>query len=161
MVKNQIKGMGGWLLVFTLTVTVRPLINVLGVIGAASLMIQVPGSALVMSAYSLFTLIIALYGAWVAYTLWVLKPNALITVRNYFGVLIAYSLIVALLRFLPHGVSGEVAEFLKDTGSQALRNVVYIAIWTTYLRRSRRIINTFYSSTEPAQNKTYQEIGAQ
>jgi hypothetical protein len=93
-VDGQLRGMGGWLLVFTLTMTVRPLLSLLGVLGVASLMMLEPDPAPAFSLYVLLTLAIAVYTGWAAYTLWALKPTALISVRNYFGGLLVYALLV-------------------------------------------------------------------
>ncbi len=139
--------MGGWLLVFTIALTISSPLRLWAAFVAANLMMTEPDATMVFGLYSMFTLLIGVYTAWVAYVLWILKSTALLSVRTYFGSLVVYSLVVALLRLLPHRTSGIGTEFLNSTGRDAFRNIVYIAIWTTYLRKSRRVANTFPAAT--------------
>ena len=86
-------------------------------------------------------LALALYTAWMAYVFWRLKPNAVRLLRPYFTALLIFSIALVVLSSGPK-VSGR-EEFLKALPRAAFATVIYIAIWTTYFRKSKRVANTF------------------
>jgi hypothetical protein len=142
--------MGGWLLFFTITLTVRALIDLFGALGALAIMVDKPGSELVLGTFATATLGLAGYTGWVAFAFWRLKPNAVRLLPAYFGALLGYGLIVAVLRFVPHAATPEATEILDAWAKTAFSIVVYIAIWTTYFRKSQRVANTFRAPIAPA-----------
>ena len=144
------RGMGGWLLFFTITLTLRGLIDLFGALGALAILVDKPGSELVLGTFATATLGLGAYTAWVAFAFWRLKPNAVGLLPAYFGALLGYGLIVAILGLAPLAQTPESAKILDSWGRTAFSIVVYVAIWTTYFRKSQRVANTFRAPIAPA-----------
>ena len=140
--RGEARGMGGWLLFFTITLTVRPLLMLVTTLATLGLMSEA-SSTLALGLVAIVTLAVAAYTAWMAYVFWTLKPNAVRSLRAYFGVLLAYCLFAALVRLIPHYPSSEISALLDGLARSAIGGLVYVAVWTTYFTKSRRVANTF------------------
>lgn len=135
------KGMGGWLLFFVITLALRALLALLNALGLVMLMGQFPSARNALGALAALQGVMAVYTGWLAYVFSRSRPDAVKQLVPYFGFLLAFSLMVVLLRLWIHepGLQN-VADSLPRT---AIAGVCYIAIWTTYFRKSRRVANTF------------------
>ncbi|MDD3284079.1 MAG: thioredoxin domain-containing protein [Patescibacteria group bacterium] len=136
---NKLKGMGGWLSFFILSLIIS---NVLTIIEGAkdiSLILSFPYLVswmpyfLILLDVLIFGSVIA-FGAYAIYSFIKLKPNAV-----HLGKM--YLIIVFLNNVMPFIFSGETISY--DEGSVVSRALGYCITWFLYLSLSERIKNTF------------------
>ena len=86
------------------------------------------------------------FSVYAGVSLWRIKPGAVDTAKRYLWCALAYCAVASLLPFmagLPSEVDGNmIAEVFKN----AIRMVAYVAIWSAYLNKSKRVKATFASA---------------
>ena len=138
---DEPRGMGGWLLFFTVTLAARTVLGLVNVLGTLSVMSQTTGSKGALGALAGVSFIVAVYSGWVAWVLWRLKPTAVHLLPSYFTCLAVYGVFLIALPYVPHDAS--VTRFLANLGPGGIAMLVYVGVWIRYFKASRRVANTF------------------
>ncbi|MCH7986957.1 MAG: DUF2569 family protein [Acidobacteria bacterium] len=64
--------------------------------------------------------------------------------------LLAYNILASLLPFLA-GLPAEANEaMIREVATGLFRSIIYIAIWSSYLKKSKRVAATYVSATGQA-----------
>lgn len=142
------KGVGGWLLLFCLSLTFfNPLLSmrnlVAGYQGLQPYFQQIPNLLIFAILHSLFSLGVIGWGIYAGAKLWRVRLNAVTIAKSYLLGLIGYAILSTFLPFVT-GLPGEVAKTLSiGTVKVIPSTLVYMAIWYTYLNKSKRVKATF------------------
>jgi hypothetical protein len=145
MSRIQHKGVRGWLLLFCLSMTVRPLIMVY------TLAVQIPAFATqadpkaILLLYYCLSIAIVCFGLYSALLLWTVNHRAPTVAKVYLFAFLIYWTLVALFTFLlpPGEQTTRLAAFFRILQKQLLAAVFYSLLWLTYLYRSERVANTY------------------
>ena len=139
-------GMGGWLLLFSLSMTVRPLLAMVGVLGGLVLFATVPEDRLFMGSYIGLSVPMVGYCCYAAFLLWSKEASAPWVTRRYLWVFLAYGVLLSLLSIGVRPKTQQVEALVRGLIFQGAGSVVYSLIWLRYLKVSVRVRNT-YSQT--------------
>jgi hypothetical protein len=150
-VEEQYKGVGGWLLLLCINLTILdPASIVVGVFGALPLadfeknpemvrfMLTSGGCRLALAAFSLYSGI----------ALWRIQPDGPTIARRYFQAATIYS---AFALLLPSIVGLPEELYMEMAGASLLSSVVtisYVTVWYVYLVKSKRVRATFQPKDE-------------
>jgi hypothetical protein len=144
------KGVGGWLLLLCLGLTVFGPVSTLyflatGYTEASQLFDQFPGLKVITVVDSLLGLGLMAFSIYAGTGLWSIRPGAVQMAKRYFLFFLGYYAVAAILPFLaglPAAVNeAMIGEVVKDT----LRGVLYFAVWYSYLNKSERVRSTYAS----------------
>ena len=138
---DEPRGMGGWLLLFTLSLGLRCLLSLVSVFTPLSLLVTHPGSRGALLAAAAANLASAIYTGWMATILIRLKPEALRRLPPYFAFLLAYGVFGICLPYFPHDT--DLTRYLASFAVSGIMMLVYVGIWVAYFKNSRRVANTF------------------
>jgi len=143
---TRLRGVGGWLLLFCLSLTIfvplATLRNAASSLGAASLAgSDSPGYAAAARITTILDVLVAAWGVYVGVQLWAVRRNAVRTAKRF---LIA-SLAVAVASVPIWLLSGDEMAGLCTmvAGLQAGATGLYVAVWYSYLSKSRRVAATY------------------
>lgn len=130
------KGIGGWLILPALNITIIPIAIAAG-LAAGVAQLDGPGDLLDLPALNkslgIAILLLLFFGIFSAYAFWTKKASA---PRLFCTFLFIIPMISLAMIFIDDDTSGEDVRGLAAT-------LIYAAIWTSYMRRSRRVRNTF------------------
>ena len=138
---DEPRGMGGWLLFFTLSLGLRCLLSLVSVFGPLSLLDTHPGSRGALLAVAAANLGSSIYTGWMASIFIRLKPDTLRRLPPYFAFLLAYGLFGICLPYFPH--DADLTRYLASFGVSGIVMLIYVGIWVGYFKNSRRVANTF------------------
>ncbi len=155
---DQLKGVRGWLLVFCLSMTVRPLITVYTVIVLLPAFTSPTDPFAILLGYYSMTIAIVAFGLYSAFLLWIVHKNAVITAKVYLVAMLIYWILLAFFPLLlPSDMQeSRLATYFRLFQHQLLSAIGYFVIWFSYLSKSKRVANTYApealpsSSTVPA-----------
>jgi Protein of unknown function (DUF2569) len=145
------QGVGGWLLLFCLSLTLfNPLLGIYNLVSgysaASAFFAQIPALQTYMLVEFLVAAGVIAYSVYAGGSLWLVKPNAIHTVKHFFVVILCYAAIEIFLPFLvglPPNLSGPIA---AASAGAFVKGIIYVTIWSLYLNRSRRVKATFPKS---------------
>jgi hypothetical protein len=147
--KNPNKGVGGWLLLFCLGLTlIGPIISlnaiVVGYNGTSKYFTQFPGLLLLWAIDTLLSLGLIAFGIYAGIRLWSIRPGAVTMAKRYLMCTLGYYTVAAVLPFfvgLP-SVANEamILPVIKNT----LKGILTFAIWYSYLNKSKRVNATYH-----------------
>jgi hypothetical protein len=144
------KGVGGWLLFFCLSLTVfSPLITIVAIAASYTDTIQLldrfPGMTAITVIDTFLSVGVMAFSVYAGVGLWRVKPCAVQTAKRYLLCLLAYTAVESILPFMA-GLPSDMNETLiTEVLRDASRKVIYIAIWYSYLNKSKRVMATFES----------------
>jgi uncharacterized protein DUF2569 len=146
----EYKGVGGWLLLLCLGLTVfTPLLTIgsLATTYRSSLeyFVQFPGLLVVTVIDTIFSLGLMAFGFYAGIGLWSIRPGAVKMARRFLLCTLGYQAIAAILPFMAGLPPETTAEMTGQIARDVLRSVIYFAIWYSYLDRSRRVAATYHS----------------
>lgn len=145
---NNLKGVRGWLLIFCLSMTIRPLLmfQILIKLFPAFDNPEYPKAILVLF-YGL-SLAIAFFGLYSALLLWTVNRKAVAVTRVYLFCMLAYYMLVALFPYLFSADLQESAlvKFFWAMQHSLYVGIIYFAIWFAYLSKSQRVANTYIAN---------------
>ena len=143
---QQYKGIGGWLLLLCVGLTVFTPIRTLGslagsYIESAQYFEQFPGLLIVTVVDTILSLGLMAFSVYAGLGLWRIRAGAVETAKNYLWWFLAYHVVAAAL---PFGLPSEAHRAMME---QVVKNmvgaVVAFAIWYSYLNRSKRVKATY------------------
>ena len=143
-----LKGVKGWLLLLCLLLTVfDPLVVLITLFAVsdgarASYEANPPLFRLILIS-GVLRIGLAVFSMYAGLSLWRIAPKAVSTVRRY---LVSVAFLSVFLLFLPSlvGLSNDQSwDVSQENLFNALLTVVYVAIWYTYLARSKRVRATY------------------
>lgn len=142
------KGVRGWLLWLCLGLTVfSPIVNVIMLArswGESSQYFdRFPGFVVVNVIDTVLSLALMGFSIYAGMQLWRLQPRAVSIAKKYLLCLLVYQGIAAVLPFMA-GLPAEAnQEMLKEVLRDGVRTVIGVAIWYSYLNKSRRVRATY------------------
>ncbi len=130
------KGVGGWLSLFIISICFSSLVVFSSLVTA----LGASGSFLESMFSVVFTVPILCYGLYAAFSLYRLRPNAVIISKRYLLGVMGYALITAALLFVGglHSQADNREQRIQAWLS-ALRALVFVGVWHTYLSKSKRV----------------------
>lgn len=145
---DEPKGIGGWLFFLCLILTIlAPAVTLISMVVGLSdglrFMGVVPGWTGFLVTDTVLSLAVVAFSMTAGIALWRTRPNGARLATAALGVIILYNLaalVMTKLFPLPNEVE---SEMLKELTPSSLRGVVVSLIWLVYLKKSRRVRNTF------------------
>lgn len=144
----QYKGVGGWLLLLCLGFTVfSPLISLASLVTeyreASQYFDQVPGLLVITVIDTLLVVGLMAFSLYAGTGLWTLRPGAVRIAKRYLVCFLGYHAVVAILPFMA-GLPSEATEaIVAQVAMETFRAVIAVAVWYSYLNRSRRVRATY------------------
>jgi hypothetical protein len=142
------KGVGGWLLLFCLGLTVFSPLLTIGSLAASysdssQYFDQFPGLLVVTVIDTLLSVGLMAFSIYAGTGLWRIRPGAVQMAKRYLLCFLGYHVVAAILPFMA-GLPSEaneamIAQIAKDT----FRGVIFVAIWYSYLNKSKRVSATY------------------
>jgi hypothetical protein len=150
-VRGEPVGVGGWLLLLCLGLTVfSPLMTIVNLSSSyqkvSPLFRQFPGLYTVSVVDFVLNAGVMCFSIYAGVGLWKKKQGAVHIAKRYLMTFLLYTVVASVLPFMA-GLPSEaneamIAELFKD----GFRSLLFFAIWYSYLNKSRRVKNTFPSS---------------
>jgi hypothetical protein len=145
---KELRGVKGWLLLLCMLLTIFDpsivLVNLFVISDSARASYDLhPEVFRLILISGILGITLAVFSMYAGLSLWRLAPNAVTTARLY---LIALAALSVLLSFLPSllGVSRDSQGAVSEVNLlNALLTLVYVAVWYSYLGRSRRVRATY------------------
>jgi hypothetical protein len=142
---KPLTGIRGWLLLFCLTMTVRPLLALY------TLAVQLPAfrtqadPKTLLLVYYCLSISIACFGLYSAFLLWTLSHRAIRVTKVYLCTLLVYWISLTLFSFflLRHAPTLPLTTFFRILQKQLPAAIGYSLLWLFYLFRSKRVANTY------------------
>lgn len=144
------RGVGGWLLLFCIgLIVLTPLITLSRLVAsygeAAPYLHQFPGLMVVTVIDTLLCIGLMAFSIYAGTALWRIRPGAVRTAKRYLLCFLGYQAVAAILPFmagLPPEANGAMIEPIV---TNAFRGVLFVAIWHSYLNKSKRVSATYHS----------------
>src|SRR5262249_19471425 len=142
------RGVGGWLLLLCIGLTVvSPILVTLGIVrgylGDSPYFERFPRLRVVVLVDMALRIALTAYGMWVGFRLGTVRPRAVPSAKRYLQVAIAYLVVAALLPFAA-GLPSEANPSLAiAVARQTIPALIGVAIWYAYLVRSKRVKATY------------------
>lgn len=145
---TELKGVGGWLLLLCVTLTVLDpsavLINLFFVADAAKpYFARHPGFFRLILVNGVAGIALSVFSLYAGISLWKRFPGALDVARKYLKTVFAYSLIAPFLPRLVGSTFHASDETFVINCLNSLFTIIYTGIWYFYLNRSARVRTTY------------------
>jgi hypothetical protein len=142
------KGVGGWLLLFCLALTVlSPLVTLVSLVGGYSesskYFNQFPGLLRINVIDAILSVSLMAFSIYAGIGLWTLRPGAVQMAKRYLWFFLGYHAIAAFLPFLAGLPSAANDAMLAEVAKDTFRGVIYFAVWYSYLNKSERVRATY------------------
>lgn len=142
------KGVGGWLLLFCLQLTMfNPLLTLSSFAKAyqasAQYFSQFPGLVVITVIDALLALAVLIFGVIAGADLWNVKAGAVQSARRYLMFVLGYHVISAVLPFMAGLSSAANEAMVAPAVTAAIKGMVYVAVWYSYLNVSQRVKATY------------------
>lgn len=136
--KEKLKGIGGWLIFFIITlVIISPI---------AALYYSFSGYYVIDGVFDwgliLIQIGLAIWGIVVGILLWTKKSQAVIRTKEYLLSYLCLNIFFVIFALFLGGYSSD-SNLLVSDSMAALRTIIYFSIWFSYLNMSKRVKNTF------------------
>lgn len=145
--EKKLKGVGGWLLFFIITLTIlNPIVQIVSVVKVFTNIADVPvelynlRNIIIMD--SIIGSVVILFGVYAGLCLWRVKGNAVKMVKIFFIVGIVYNIIISAFYVKAIPVLNQVA------AKNVVRILAYSGIWYCYLINSDRVKNTYITNNK-------------
>ena len=145
---QQYKGIGGWLLLFCLILTVfSPIGTVFSIVTAylevSKYFDQFPRLLTVTVIDTFLSLGFMTYSIYSGIALWRIRPRAVHTAKQYILFSLVYVLIASILPFMA-GFPSSVNETLVIGGAKSMfKGIIFVVTWYSYLNKSQRVRATY------------------
>jgi hypothetical protein len=144
-----LRGVGGWLLFFCISLTMlSPLITLYRLLSAFGPVLRVsgtyPGLLVVTIIDTVLSVGLMAFSIFAGISLWRVAPKAVSIAKAYLISLLVYSVLVIPLVFLAGLPSRANAVMFQEGLIGLLRSFGYVAIWLSYLSKSKRVAATYY-----------------
>jgi hypothetical protein len=161
---EKLKGVKGWLLFLCVALTILgPLYTIWQIIlewkETAPLFQRFPNFYTAVMVETIITVVLTCFGIYAGYALWSVKPNAPQITKNFLWARLIYVLAIPFIIIgianLPAAINSAITQ---EGVKQAIRGIIIFAIWFGYLKRSKRVRNTYQIQSEPEVPQTGQKI---
>lgn len=147
-VEPRYKGVGGWLLLFCLGLSVfSPLITLGSLVASYSESSQYfdrfPGLLATIVIDTFLCVGLMVFSIYAGVGLWRTRPGAVQTAKRYLLWSLAYYAVAAVLPFMAGLPSQANDAMMAEVVKETVRGVVYFAIWYSYLNKSERVKATY------------------
>lgn len=147
-VAPRYKGVGGWLLLFCLALTVfSPLITLGSLVASYKEYSQYfgrfPGLGVITVIDTFLSVGLMAFSIYAGLGLWRIRPGAVQTAKRYLLWCLAYLVVAAVLPFMAGLPSQANDAMMAEVVKGAARSVAYFAIWYSYLNTSKRVKATY------------------
>ncbi len=106
---------------------------------------EFPGLLVIIVIDTLLSLGLVAFGVYAGTGLWSIRPAAVHTAKRYLLCVLGYLAVAAILPFMA-GLPSEANEFMKmQVFGDTIRGVISVAIWYSYLNKSKRVNATYHS----------------
>ena len=147
-IQIKYKGVGGWLLLFCLFLTVfSPLATIFNLVSgyneASPYFDQFPGLVNLAIVDGMLSIGLMVFSIYVGIALWKIRQGAVKIAKKYLLVFLGYSILAIFLPFMA-GVPSEANEaMIGEVAKGAIGSFIYFAIWYSYLNKSQRVKTTY------------------
>jgi hypothetical protein len=147
--ESRYKGVGGWLLLFCLVLTVFSPLITLGSLAAgygesSKYFHQFPGLLVITVIDTFLSVGLVAFSVYAGIGLWTIRPGAVQMARRYLFFFLGYLAISAILPFMA-GLPSSVHEAMfAQVARDTFRGVIFFAIWYSYLNKSKRVSATYH-----------------
>jgi len=147
-VEPRYKGVGGWLLLFCLGLTVfSPLITIGSFAASYSqssrYFDRFPGLLVITVIDTFLSLGLMAFSIYAGVCLWRIRSGAVQTAKKYLLWFLVYLAIAAVLPFMAGLPSTANDTLLAEAAKNTFRGFIYFAIWYSYLNKSKRVRATY------------------
>jgi Protein of unknown function (DUF2569) len=142
---KELKGVRGWLLIFCLTMTVRPLITFYTLTEQFPVFTSSADPKAIRILYVCLSIAIVCFGWYSAFLLWTTNSRAVSVAKVYLFATLFYWILLAVMPFLlsPDAQTTPLALFFRAMQKGLPASVVYFSVWMAYLCKSKRVANTY------------------
>ena len=142
---NELKGVRGWLFLFCLSMTIRPILTIYTLIEILPVFNHPEYPRWILLLYYGLSLMIAGFGFYSAFLLWASDKKAVRVTKVYLFAMLAYWVVVALFPFLFSEDLQEspLVKFFRVLQHSLYTAVIYFAVWFAYISKSQRVANTY------------------
>ena len=145
---SKLKGVGGWLLLFCLQLTIfNPISSVYNLVsgysGLKNHFNTFPGLWTFFISDAILSSGIIIFSIYAGISLWQTRKGAVKIAKIYLLVFIIYSVVEGILLFTAGLPSQALNSIIGETTKDFVKSLVYFAIWYSYLVKSKRVKNTF------------------
>jgi len=149
---KEVKGIGGWLLFFSISLIIlTPLYTLKGLMDygeATKLFNQLPEFKTIVVIDLVISIPLMLFSIFTGVMLLQLRKNAVKIAKIYLLVMLAYSIISAIMPFVVGLPSKITQTIFSDIVKDFVRSLGYFVIWYSYLNVSKRVKNTFTTRSQ-------------
>jgi hypothetical protein len=147
-IEIKYKGVGGWLLLFCLSLTLfSPLLTIYNLVSGynevSPYFEQFPGLVTVTIVNGMLSIGLMVFSIYAGIALWNIRPGAVKIAKKYLLVFLGCSILAIFIPFmagLPSKANKTmIGEFVKG----AIRSLFYFVIWYSYLNKSKRVKTTY------------------
>jgi hypothetical protein len=143
------KGVGGWLLLLCIGLTVfTPLNNIgsfaVGYSESAKYFDQFPGLLVITLIKTPLILGLTVFSFYVGVGLWSIRPGAVKMAKQYLLCFLGYHAFAAILPFMAGLPSAATKAMIGPVAVEILMSVIYFAVWYSYLSESKRVTATYH-----------------
>jgi hypothetical protein len=145
---KEYQGVGGWLLLLCLSLTVfNPLLTLITFLSSydqtSGYFSMFPGLMLVTVIDTLLSLALMIFSVYAGTGLWTLRQGAVQTAKNCLLCYLGYYFISAILPYMAGLPLSANQAMFAETFMGVIRGVIYVSIWYSYLNKSVRVMNTY------------------
>ena len=142
------RGVGGWLLLLCLSLTVfSPLLTLgslaVGFAESSKYFAQFHGLLVINVVDTLLSVSLMAFSIYAGVRLWGIRPGAVRMAKIFLLCFLAYLAVAAVLPFMAGLPSAANAAMIGVVAINTFRGVIYFAIWYSYLNTSKRVRATY------------------
>jgi hypothetical protein len=146
----QYKGVGGWLLFLCIGLTILTPLVILGSLAkgysvASQYFDRFPGLLAITVIDTILSLGIVAFSIYAGTGLWRIRPGAVRMAKGCLLCFLAYHVVIAILPFVAGLPSAANEAMIYPAVKHILKSVLSLAIWYSYLNKSKRVSVTYSS----------------
>ena len=146
--KKQYQGVGGWLTLFILGLTVfGPILTIVNLFKEFDQFAHQAATSNAVLAGLIFDIVFTValmsFGVYAGVRLLKVKPNAVRIAKRYLVLYFLYSVLMIALQIFGSIANPPQAEQVTSEISPPLRSIIYVIIWYSYLGKSKRVAATY------------------
>ncbi|MBA7708183.1 hypothetical protein ES703_117075 [subsurface metagenome] len=157
------KGVGGWLLLFIIYLTIgTPLVNFPDILGLLDFIFsyQLSIGSIIFHIIEIISIIgLVCFSIYAGVSLWRVKPNAVKLAKIFLTTALVYSVIsTIIIYFVYPPIEPSLEEYFVAAISRIALRIVIFAIWFSYLTKSKRVKATFTEISYKKRKSKVEEI---
>ena len=129
------KGVGGWLSLFIISLTIlNPLMMAFGLVSSYEYV------SILFLIISVWTVGLMCFSIYAGILLWKIRPNAVKIAKICLLLYLVEPVVISILLFY---LSSSNQELMGEFGTELSRSAIYVAIWFSYLNKSKMVKATY------------------